>query len=237
MFTSYARDYSENGTTLNLDTASDKFIENLITWSIITHKDKLQNMHSIGTSCLCNSLCEYRQGKKELICSRCYAVKYLRLRKTLRDKLAFTTWLYNNYEITEKQVPFINDSIFRFESFGDIHSVLQVKNYFTICNANKNTIFAIWTKNPGIMKLAIQEKKKPNNLIVIYSDPLINGMSEETYNDILKQYPFIDKIFVVYEKDFAIENNIEINCGGSACVYCGNCYTKKDVTIIREIRK
>ena len=55
--------------------------------------------------------------------------------------------------------------------------------------------------------------KKPKNVNIIYSSMFINKQVE-------CDYPFVDKIFTVYDKDYIKDNKININCGGRSCLSC-----------------
>ena len=83
--------------------------------------------------------------------------------------------------------------------------------------------------------------------IVLGSQPIISynvgakkyDRVKELYRKIKSKYPFVNAIFTVHEKQFAIENNIDINCGGKSCNACGKkCYEKScRVTLINELKK
>lgn len=212
-----------------------------INYSITTHNGKMTGIPSISTSCLCNPHCMARSQDPELICYNCYAMGYCDYRKSLREKLKTNTIFYTTYDIPKTAVPLINTLYFRFESFGDLVNETQVKNYFTIARVNKNVNCALWTKNPWIIKKAIENgAKKPSNLKIIYSIPEINKViTIETYNAIKKEYPFIDAIFTVHDKKSINENGININCGGKSCMECGfNCYRKScRIRLINEMEK
>ena len=63
--------------------------------------------------------------------------------------------------------------------------------------------------------------KKPENLILIYSNPNINT--------IVKDIPFFDKTFNVFDKE-----NKNTNCGSKNCLECLNCYEINDKKVIVE---
>ena len=72
--------------------------------------------------------------------------------------------------------------------------------------------------------------KKPSNLIVIYSSPVLN---KAVNVDVLKAvYPFIDKVFTVYDKEHA--GSVNINCGSNHCLSCLKCYKKRTTDVINE---
>ena len=57
---------------------------------------------------------------------------------------------------------------------------------------------------------------KPENLSFIVSSNKVN--QAELYHK--KTFSDVNHIFTVYDKDYIRENNIDINCGGRACLDC-----------------
>lgn len=230
-------EYIEKGLSL---TPSEKriFIDN----SITHHNQKkgktskMDRIDSISTSALCNVNCALRAKNPDYVCNKCFARTMLKKYPSLQKKCKRNTLFYTNYELSKKDIPLINATCFRFESFGELFNTLQVKNYFTIARANKQTTFALWTKQPEIIAAAMKEYRirKPGNMIIISSQYDINGINATVYK---KHYRFIDKVFSVYTKDFARENGVTINCNGK-CVDCMKCYNKQDETVyINELEK
>lgn len=187
---------------------------------------KMDKIPSISTSALCNENCSSRSKNPACICSKCYARRDLSHKKTLRKKMECNTKFYTQYELTTVCIPLINNTVFRFESFGEIQNEIQVKNYFTIARKNKQCFFVLWTKEPGIIQTAKEKYnlRKPGNLRIIASEYFID--SHFAY-DAMKKYKFVDKVFSVYTKDFAAENNININCFGK-CIECMKCYDREN---------
>lgn len=208
------------------------------------HTGKMFGLQSLSTSCLCNKYCALRQKNNSAVCAHCYAKRELERKKTLREKMQRNTELLTEHDFAPDEIPYINASVFRFESFGELASKLQVKNYFSICEKNKHCQFAIWTKNAWLIKNAMKyySLSKPENLIIVASLESVNPVSEEA-KSILKAlrangYDFIDKLFAVYTKGYAKEHAININCGSKSCIDCMKCYTPGDPDeIINEILK
>lgn len=202
---------------------------------ITTHSGKLEGLHSISTSAAMNTYCTTRDKIDGSICNKCYAETYLKLRKNLRTRLEANTKELTERYISASELPIINDKYFRLESFGDIQNVTQVENYFNIAIKNHGTTFALWTKNPLIVRDAIKQSGKPVNLIIIYSSPMVNRPVK--LEAIQKVFWFIDKTFTVYEKSYAAEHGIKINCGGRHCIDCLKCYKKRTTGTINELKK
>jgi hypothetical protein len=111
---------------------------------------------------------------------------------------------------------------------------IQVINYFNICKANPYTNFALWTKNPQIVyKAILKGYEKPTNLNIIYSSLFMNQPTK--IETIKRKYPFIDKVFTVYDEKIA--QSVSINCGARKCLKCRICYEKNDITEVNEIVK
>ena len=211
-----------------------------IHYSITHHSGKMENIDSISTSCLCNDRCKKRMKNKNFICSECYAAATIERysnndpdKLDMYDKMERNTTFYSYYELTKDTIPIITSRIFRLESFGDLKNKLQFKNYCTIARANKNTYFALWTKNPDIIADALKDGLTiPKNLDIIYSIPKKNWIpTYRQMKNIKKKYPFIKKFFVVVTKEYQEKHNIKINCQ-KKCYTCQKCYTKADRTLL-----
>lgn len=213
--------------------------------SVSTHMSgKMLNIPGISTSNLINPFCIARKRDKNSICSKCFADKTLSRYSALRVNCE------NNFKILTKQhlkyIPDFdgynttNDSDKgRFESFGDLYNVLQYRNYYNIAKYNELTHFALWTKNPEIIRRAINKYglKKLDNLQLVCSVSGINSLDE--IDTIERKYGDIfDYIFIVVTQTFADANGIKINCGARDCnKTCGACYYRGNGRIRYEILK
>lgn len=205
------------------------------------HTAKMQGMQSLSTSPLLNPECIRRKEIKGCICYKCFAFRQLYRQKSTREKLSRNTALLCHEVLPWEALPVIDTDIFRLEAFADLQSVPQAINYINICRKSPDTLFTIWTKNPYYLYYALVFSgcKKPENLIVIYSSPVINKVAE----NMLKLYrlpdstQLIDKIFTVYTKTYAAENNININCGANNCRSCRRCYSHNAIKFINELLK
>ena len=122
-----------------------------------------------------------------------------------------------------------NDNIFRLQSHGDLINELHLKNLMAIVKANKWTTFALWTKRKNVIKEYFDKHTKPDNLILVYSNPLINKVIEA------KDKPtYFDKVFNNVDKDTLKDRQ---NCTGQQCFSCRRCYQKNnDNTIIEAVK-
>lgn len=194
--------------------------------SISTHSGKMAGIPSISTSALENTICSARRQDNNTVCSHCYACQHLNYRKALKDKCKRNHDFFTTQLITAQDVPKINASSFRFESFGELQNVTQLQNYVTIANANVNTVFTLWTKNMDIVKTYAESNicDWHDNFKIIASSRLLNISDYSYYCD--EYYSLFDAVFTVYTKEYAKEHNIDINCigGTGACLECGRCY-------------
>lgn len=210
-----------------------------VEWSMTIHTGKMEGIPSISTSCFCNDRCKTRKENPKTICADCYVTSYL-YRKSLIEKLEVNTKFYTTYELAPEDVPYINFLYCRYESFGDLNNTLQFKNFCTIARKNRHCTFVLWTKNPDIIKKAINNGVKiPKNLKIILSEIFTNNpINIKYFRKIKKIFPFVNKLFAVYEKEYIKEHKIVINCGLNNCLNCLKCYDQNNkTTLIREIKK
>lgn len=203
----------------------------------INHNDKMAGLSSLSTSPLCNDHCKARAKNPKTICSRCYSMTMQKRFKGLADCLKKNAEFLTNYIIAPEDMPrlYSETGFFRFEAFGDLINEIQVLNYFNMAAANSHMKCALWTKNPFIIARAIKKYgiEKPANLTILASSYFVNDIMPE----FLTKYPFIDKIFTVYTKEYAAENGVEINCGARSCADCGRCYTNAGGKYVSELLK
>ena len=199
------------------------------------HEDKMEGMISLSTSCLIACGDNKMRDSKDLICSVCFSVNLQLMKMTTRDKLIRNTLLLAFYDIPEEAFTgLLKDDIeiFRLESFGDLMNSVQFGNYLKLVRANPTVTFAEWTKKPWIMAHTFKTENKPENLIVIISAPRLNDTM--TIDKVKSDWPFADKVFTVYTKDYITENGVEINCGARKCFTCRLCYEHNDIHELRE---
>jgi phage pi2 protein 07 len=199
---------------------------------VTNHDGKMKGIHSIGTSCVNNPWCIKRRENGESVCSRCYAETYMKMRKSLKQRLSDNADILTTRLLEEREIPFTNDLVFRFESFGDLYNATHLQNYLLICDKNPYTNFGLWTKNTWILDDVFNKKaiEKPENLSVVVSSPMLNKQMELDK----KRYWFVDHIFTVYDKKSIEKDNICINCGSKDCFGCQICYHKGTDFYVRE---
>ena len=205
------------------------------------HTGKMTGIGSISTNCLDNPFCNARkehaeQNNIESICLYCFATAMLNRYGSLSEKLTVNFIFYTFYELSPEDVPQIEYAYFRFEAFGDIANMTQVNNYMTIASCNKHTRFALWSKNISFMDRA----NKPKNVSFVYSIETMNGetITADYIERFKAEHPNIDHVFIVYDKEYAKEHHISINCGGRNCLGCLRCYYRRQRDyVVRELKK
>jgi len=204
---------------------------NGILWETV-HSGKMSGIASIGTSCASNPHCIERRKNGESVCSKCYASTYMKMRESLKKHLEENAEILTTRYLTDREIPFINANVYRFESFGDLHNDIHLENYIAICKMNPFTRFALYTKNIWILDSVFNSKciKKPSNLSIVVSSPLLNTVLDLDR----EQYWFVDHVFTVHTKEDIKANNIEINCGAKNCLGCQICYNTNTEYFVRE---
>lgn len=208
----------------------------------LTHGGKMAGLISISTTPF-NPICDARAANPASVCAHCFSRRMMTRYKALAAKLARNAEFLSTQEISPADVYHFKpkSGYFRFEAFGDLFSTLQVKNYFTIAEVlgRDGIKCAMWTKNPQIIKAAIDEFDlvKPENLNIVYSVCGLNSQAGAAIYEAFQScgYEFIDKVFTVYDKDHA--EGVEINCGARSCATCGKCYEKNSIVFINEALK
>ena len=228
-----------------IGTSYSEFVEKYGDILCANHTGKMYGMHSISTSSKKNGYCTRRceamekSGNTNCICSHCFANRIQETYSALESKLIRNTEILTTKIIPVNEWFTVSRSIFRLESFGDLNTgnagIVQFTNYCNLCRANPQTTFTIWTKNPLVMERTFANGiSKPENLIIIYSSPILNKRNEK----ILVRFPFVDHIFTVWnDEKTANENGVKINCGRRSCATCMRCYTKGTETFIDELLK
>ena len=224
---------------------------------------KMEGINNISSNTLTNEYCIKQKDKKDIICNKCYSFKGLNFRKSMVNVLQNNSELLSNSIIEWDNLPRIFDLYFRFSSHGELINLNHLENLNNICLKNPKTTFTLWSKRFDIVKKFFDNNEKPSNLILIYSNPVLNKPLEKlpkyfdkTFNNIVKlsykdyynqKTMFIDKKditkdfksnikkdYETYKNNFDKDNNI--NCF-QKCINCLLCYTQNNVkTIIEKVK-
>lgn len=215
------------------------------------HTGKMKDIVSMSSSSEQNPDCIarvleaeqiYNETGIDIVCRHCFSNDLQEQYSTMKAKYVVATEILTSKVFAIEDFPLLNAAIARLESFGDIlplqfGGMNQGLNYIHYVKRNPDTTFACWTKNPMTWQAVFQVEEKPENMIMIYSDPVINGSMEEPeqLEEAIKiAFPFIDKIFIVYDKAYVKTNKVDINCGARSCNACRRCYRKYTESIIKE---
>lgn len=186
------------------------------------HTGKMQGIFSLSTSCKHNAQCMKNAQIAGSICSHCFAVAQMkRYGANFERPFVANLEILTSRILSPEEIPYTNCELFRFEAFGDLANITQAVNYIHIAKLNPQTKFALWTKNPRILRDAIKIAGKPDNLSLVLSSLFINKpASAKGYESIF------DKIFTVYDKTG--QKEVNINCGARDCFKCRKCYTRTE---------
>jgi len=194
---------------------------------------KMQKMWSLNTSPSTNKFCLSMRQNPNYICSKCYSKASEHRWKSARSAWSHNSAVLSSKLLADNEVPDLSKykncpDIFRMQAHGDLVNDIHYRNLIKIAEKNSDIMFALWTKNLVIVRM----------VGLIQLDNLINVFSTFELNNPHPYLPIgFDKVFSVYTKEFAEENNININCGAKECFSCRLCYTKNDIMFINEIAK
>lgn len=190
---------------------------------LTTGSGKLAGITSINTPTSTNPFCQAMQ-KTDSVCKSCYAQRYEKLRPNVVTAFERNLFL-SERELLPLELPAINTQIARFASYGELINMMHFINLLRIALANPQTVFTLWTKRYGIVHRALKGRSKPDNLILIYSSPVVGKVSALPKG--------FDKVFTAFAKG---TDTTGINCHG-ACNNCRLCYSHNNTTFINEIIK
>ena len=208
-------------------------------WIVNHLSNKLEGISSISSSVHDNKLCKAWRKLKGCICAHCYAHNQQSYQTGLKEHNILNGIILRNVLIPVRFFKFlvIIFPYLRIESFGDTANVIQARNYIRIIKAFPGKRCAIWSKNIAIWEKAFSLEGKPKNTTYVHSSSYVNKPD----NIDLSRYWFVDHIFTVYDKKYATEHNIIINCGGRKCIECIkkriNCYFRNNTLYINELLK
>ncbi len=182
----------------------------------------MSSMFSFSTNPLTNDTCMSWNGCSGLVCEKCYAIRKAKFREGLTVKLEQNSQIFSKKKITRKDIPILNLKYLRINSFGEVINKKHADNIYTICRLNPGVLVTVYTKRPDLFDLS----KKPQNLQLIYSNPIMNPKT-------WKIPAGFDKIFNVFDSKTIKERKIKVNCM-KKCIECLKCYTKNKTRIINE---
>ena len=187
-------------------------------WSKMT--GKLEGIPALNTDTTSNKFCQAMSKREDTICSVCYSWNMLKtFRKNAVPRFKSNSD-YLSYKIHDYDyLPKVPSIVARLNGHGELINRNHLENLFRICDNQPKTTFSLWTKKYWLVhKLLDEGRKKPPNIILIYSNP---------YPDLESELPReFDKVF----NNVTNPNDTSINCDRK-CIECMMCYTLGDKTI------
>jgi len=197
---------------------------------ISTMSGKLKGLRAISTNTLTNPFCikQNSSGKADNICTKCYSVNMLStFRKNTAPALQRNSDLLPIRELTDREIPFINERIFRFSAHGELVNTTHLINLFRIAALNAGCTFSLWTKRKDIVKKVLATMTKPDNMILIYSNPTIDKVLPKPPEGFQRSFNNVSKGVMVEAQ----------NCTGQRCIDCQLCYSHDTTDTIIEAVK
>ena len=206
---------------------------------------KLEDFEAYGTNTITNKFCydrftEAKIKNKEAgftidICGVCYSEKSLKgYRKATQTALDKNEILAEKLLDENEIKQFLTLKVYeRFLHHGDLltakcdhegniikkyNDYTMIENFCRIAEYNPHCTFSIWTKQKKIITRFFNDRNKPINLIVIYSNLNVNKPLEKIPHN-------FDKVFNnVLKMDYVSKQN----CSGQKCKDCLRCYKHSD---------
>jgi hypothetical protein len=215
---------------------------------------KLDGLKSVSSNTAINGFCLDRYTKAKAknkqagkivdICGVCYSQIMLQsYRKNIQPALNRNEKLAARL-LEANELPTILEAFFRFNAHGELLTdkvdatgkVVQtfgrynhIENLCRIAEHNPHCSFALWTKRTDIVKPFFNNRTKPSNLILIYSNPQVGTIMatppkhfDRTFNNVL-EHEYVE----------------QQNCTGQQCKNCLLCYKPNNgvSTIVEKVKK
>ena len=187
---------------------------------------KLKGLRAINTNTLSNPYCS-KMSATDAICSQCYSRNMLsNFRKNCVPAFERNSVTLSKL-IPIGQLPkFPNDRYIRHDGHGELVNSNHFANVVNLAIVNPQTTFTLWTKRTDIVRRYLRNNEKPDNLILVWSNPKIG-----TIKPVPRSF---DKVFNVVRKN---EHTDRQNCTGQRCTDCLECYTHEGASVIVEAIK
>ena len=211
---------------------------------------KLELFKSVSVNTLTNKFCHdnYVRGKKRNeeagevvdICGVCYSYDMLKgFRKNTAPALQRNSDLFPVRVLEQHELPNILELYYRFDAHGELITETvdgikypkfnHIENYCRIAEHNPHSIFALWTKRTDIIAPFFDQREKPANLILIYSNKKVGTIMS-------KPPRHFDRTF----NNVLAHEHVELqNCTGQKCKDCLLCYTPNNGvdTIVEKVKR
>ena len=192
---------------------------------------KLDEMFAINTNTLTNEFCNTQHKAKgdKHICSKCYSFKMLgTYRQNAVPALQRNSDLLSSRILTYEEIvefkPKGKLGIYRFDGHGELINDIHLKNCMMIAEYNPEFVFGMWSKRKDLVQEYVSEYGKPDNMVLIYSNPVIDQVMSKP------PVPF-DKVFNNVSGEHPLEN-----CTGQRCKDCKLCYVSETKVIVEKVK-
>ena len=183
---------------------------------------KLVEIPAINTNTLTNEYCQKMHSScSTCICWDCYSFAMLEGSR----KNCAPAWEKNSILLKSdilKELPQFNSLYVRFHGHGELINETHFINYLLITEHNPKTTFSLFTKRHKLVKKVLETRKKPQNLILVYSNPIKDRVTD-------KKPQYFDKVF-----NTVTQENAQDNCTGRKCIKCLACYTHTGENVLIE---
>ena len=197
---------------------------------------KMVEIPAINTNTRTNEFClaMYNSSPK-CICWDCYSMKMLKgSRKNCQPAWQLNSDILSG-GLLGYPLPQFNSLYVRFDGHGELINETHFINYLLIAQHNPKSTFSLFTKRKDIVKRVLDTReqillalvgleRKPKNLILVYSNPLVDRITD-------KIPYYFDKVF-----NTTTEKSTRDNCTGRKCIECLACYTHGTNTLV-EMKK
>jgi len=191
---------------------------------------KLKNIQAINTNPLSNDWCIAMSNSpnKNIICTECYSCSMLKAyRRNCVPAFERNSIALSVAELKDDELPKLKaNDIIRIHAHGELINDIHLTNVLKLVNKYKNKTFSLYTKRKDIIENKFGNTSKPENLILVYSNPTID-------TPLVNMPKHFDKVFNVCRAT----NLDKINCGALSCNTCRKCYDKSKENIIYEMIK
>ena len=189
---------------------------------ISTMTGKLVDIPAINTNTLTNEYCRKMHSScSTCICWDCYSFAMLEGSR----KNCAPAWEKNSILLKSnilKEFPQFNSLYVRFHGHGELINETHFINFLLIAQYNPKSTFSLFTKRHKLVKKVLETREKPQNLILVYSNPIKDRVTD-------KKPQYFDKVF-----NTVTQENAQDNCTGRKCIECLACYQFSGNSVLVE---
>jgi len=187
---------------------------------------KLVFIPAINTNTLTNEYCQKMHSScSTCICWDCYSFAMLEGSR----KNCAPAWEKNSVLLKSnilKELPQFNSLYVRFHGHGELINETHFINFLLIAQYNPKTTCSLFTKRHKLVKKVLETREKPQNLILVYSNPIKDRVTD-------KKPQYFDKVF-----NTVTQENAQDNCTGRKCIECLACYQfDGDSVLVERVKK